>query len=109
MFSAIGPGIIGIVCIIVGVYNMRGNISSIHWYHRHRISQENIIPFGKLTGLGTIISGVSIVVFSMFLILHELTKLESLLIVGALTVVIGLVFGMVICIYAIIKYNKGLF
>lgn len=43
--------IIGVVCIILGISNMRGNISSLHSYHRHRVSEEDRIPFGKKGGL----------------------------------------------------------
>ena len=37
--------IVGIICIVLGVLNMRGNISSIHSYHRQRVKEEDIIPF----------------------------------------------------------------
>jgi hypothetical protein len=49
--------LVGIVCIVLGISNMKGNISSLHSYHRSRVSEEDRIPFGKKVGLGTIIIG----------------------------------------------------
>ena len=43
--------LVGVVCIVLGISNMRGNISSLHSYHRHRVSEEDRIPFGKQVGL----------------------------------------------------------
>ena len=57
--------IVGIICIVLGTLNMRGNISSIHSYHRHRVKEEDVIPFGKGVGLGTVIIGVAIIIFSV--------------------------------------------
>ena len=65
MAGNIVPFLVGVVCIILGISNMRGNISSLHSYHRHRVSEEDRIPFGKQVGLGIIIVGISIIVFSV--------------------------------------------
>ena len=40
--------LVGVICIVLGVSNMRGNISSIHSYHRQRVKEEDKIPFGKV-------------------------------------------------------------
>ena len=50
MTSFIGTLIVGVVCIVLGISNMRGNISSLHSYHRHRVTAEDRIPFGKMVG-----------------------------------------------------------
>ena len=34
--------IIGLALIVVGIFNMKGNISTIHSYHRKRIKEEDI-------------------------------------------------------------------
>ena len=54
---------VGIICIVLGISNMRGNISSLHSYHRNRVSEENRKPFGRIVGLGTIIVGVGIMLY----------------------------------------------
>ena len=35
---------IGILIILLGVFNLKGNIASIHWYNRRKVSKENQIP-----------------------------------------------------------------
>ena len=65
MAGFIVSAIIGVICIILGISNTQGNISSLHYYHRHRVSEEERIPFGKQVGLGTIIIGVGIILFSI--------------------------------------------
>ena len=57
MGDVIGPVILGIIISILGISNMKGNISSLHWYHRQRVSPDDVMPFGKRVGLGTLIIG----------------------------------------------------
>ena len=38
---------VGLLISILAIINMTGNISSLHWYHRHRVTEENKKPFGK--------------------------------------------------------------
>ena len=54
--------LVGVVFIVLGISNMRGNISTLHSYHRHRVSEEDRIPFGKQVGLGTIIIPIPIII-----------------------------------------------
>ena len=49
------PVALGAVIIGLGVQNMKGNISSLHRYHRKRVTEEDRIPFGRKVGLGSII------------------------------------------------------
>lgn len=65
MSAFVGTFIVGVVCILLGVSNMRGNISSLHFYHRYRVSEEDRMPFGKKVGIGTILCGCGIIVFSV--------------------------------------------
>ena len=55
--------IVGAFCIVLGVSNMMGNLSSLHSYHRHRVSEEDRIPFGRRVGLGTVMVGGGVDVF----------------------------------------------
>lgn len=109
MGAVIGPIILGIFISILGFSNMKGNISSIHWYHRKRITEENRLPFGRMIGLGTIICGVSIVIFGCLSLVAEKTQINIFTIIGAVIVVVGLVVGLALSLYAMIKYNKGIF
>lgn len=101
--------IVGVICIVLGVSNMRGNISSIHSYHRQRVTEQDIIPFGKRVGLGTIIIGIAIVVFSALDAITLYTDNQMFVLVGVVILIIGIIIGLVISFHAMIKYNKGIF
>ena len=101
--------LVGIVCIILGISNMRGNISSLHSYHRHRVSEEDRIPFGKQVGLGTIIVGIGIIVFSILSSVTLYTENNIFILVGTALLIVGIILGLVMSFRAMIKYNKGIF
>ena len=101
--------LVGVVCIVLGISNMRGNISSLHSYHRHRVSEEDRIPFGKQVGLGTIIIGIGIMVFSVLLSVTLYTENDIFALIGTALLIMGLVIGLVISFRAMQKYNKGIF
>ena len=101
--------LVGVVCIILGISNMRGNISSLHSYHRSRVSEEDRIPFGKQVGLGIIIVGIGIIVFSVLSSVTLYTENDIFILVGTAVLIIGIILGLVISFRAMIKYNKGIF
>ena len=109
MAENIFPFLVGVVCIILGISNMRGNISSLHSYHRHRVSEEDRIPFGKQVGLGIIIVGIGIIVFSVLSSVTLYTENDIFILVGTAVLIIGIILGLVISFRAMIKYNKGIF
>lgn len=49
MGDVIGPVILGIIISILGISNMKGNIS-LHWYHRQRVSPDDVMPSVKEWG-----------------------------------------------------------
>lgn len=100
---------LGIICIVIGVFNMRGNISSIHWHHRRRVAEEDILPFGRQVGLGTIIIGISIILCGFLFLAYELSKNDLFTIIGTIIMIIGVVIGSILSFRAMIKYNKGIF
>ena len=101
--------ILGILISILGIINMTGNISSLHWYHRQRVSEENRKPFGKLVGLGTLIIGLAMIVFGILFLISEQAQLEALVIIGVVELIASIIVGMVISFYAMKKYNGGIF
>ena len=109
MIGFIVSFLVGIVCVIIGITNMKGNISSLHSYHRNRVSEEDKIPFGKKIGLGTIIIGCAVIVFSILSGLSVYTGKDVLAAVGNVVLYAGLIAGIAISFYAMIKYNKGIF
>lgn len=108
MVEHIAPAILGIVCIVIGCMNRRGNLSTLHSYHRKRVSEEDRVPFGKLVGLGTILIGVALILTSALYILSSTLQIGVFSIVGTVFLTVGMVFGLGINLYAILKYNKGL-
>ena len=101
--------LVGVICIILGISNMRGNISSLHEYHRHRVSEEDRIPFGKQVGLGTIIMGSGVILFSTLSMISQYISNEILVWIGTALMIIGFIVGGIISFGAMIKYNKGIF
>ena len=100
---------VGAICIVLGIQNMRGNISSLHSYHRHRVSEEDRLPFGRLIGLGTIIAGASIIFYGLFMLLSEILSAEFLVIIGLALMILGMIVGLGLVFFAMIKYNRGIF
>jgi len=101
--------VFGALIIAMGAVNMCGNISTLHSYHRRRVSPENVRPFGKLVGLGTVLCGVGIIIFGTTNYIAEKTNATALTVVGAVVLVLLLIAGLVLSLYAMKKYNGGIF
>ena len=93
---------IGILLTILGIFNMKGNIASIHWYNRRKVTKENQKPYCLCMGLGTLIIGVGMITSG---IIQVFAGVE----VGAIFIAISVVIGLVLMLYAQFKYNRGLF
>ena len=100
---------LGIIVSVLGIINMTGNISSLHRYHRHRVTVENKKPFGKLVGLGTLIIGLVMIVFGILFFIFEKTQLQALMIIGEVQLIVGIIVGLALNFYAMKKYNGGIF
>ena len=96
--------IIGIICIALGISHRKGNVSLMHSYHKKHVSEENLLPFGKLVGLGVIIIGIAFIISGILLFVAG-----SLPIIANAVLVIGLVIGFAMIFYAMKKYNNGVF
>jgi amino acid transporter len=105
MFELVIQIIIGLVLIIIGFSNRKGNLKLLHSYHVKNVKKEDELPFGKLIGLGSIIVGITIIVVSIFdfLTRKEFTLVSNILLFS------GLIPGISIILYALFKYNKGIF
>ena len=101
--------LVGVICIVLGISNMKGNISSLHSHHRNRVSEEDRIPFGKQVGVGTIIIGIGIIVFSVLSAVTLYTENDIFILLGTVLLIGAIIIGLVISFRAMIKYNKGIF
>ena len=97
--------LLGILICVMGAINMTGNISTLHKYHRQRVTEENRKPFGKLVGLGTLVIGVGLIIFSVF----NFINVGILTTLGMTILIVSIVVGMGLNFYAMFKYNKGIF
>ena len=93
---------IGTLLTVLGIFNMKGNIASIHWYNRRKVTKENQKPYCMCMGLGTLIIGVSLIAAG---IIQVFAGVE----VGSILIAVGVVIGLVLMLYAQFKYNRGLF
>ncbi len=109
MGSSVGAIFLGVICLIIGIFNFKGDISTIHSYHRKRVSDGDRVPFGKKMGLSMLIIGTSLIFFGGLTVLSEKLGNDIFTIIGSVILITGLAIGLGIGIYAMIKYNKGIF
>ena len=109
MVGSITTVAVGVLIAVLGIINMTGNISSLHWYHRQRVTEEDRLPFGRAVGLGTLICGLSCLWFGVALLLCKWIPWEPFVWLAAALLFVGLAVGLVLTFKAILKYNKGLF
>ena len=93
--------VLGILLSVLGIINIRGNISTIHYYNRRKVREEDVPKYAKAVGTGTLIIGLSFICSFLVSFLSEL--LIPFVCVPA--VIVGLAF----ILYAQFRYNKGLF
>ncbi len=105
----ITPLLVGVLLIVLGIINMTGNISSIHSYHRARVTEENRKPFGKMVGLGTLLVGVGVVVFGSMMFLAEKLQNDICVFIGIAIMFVFMIVGLAISFKAMKKYNGGIF
>ena len=108
-FGVITILVVGILLIVLGCINMTGNISSLHWYHRQRVTEADRKPFGRLVGTGTVIIGASLVLGGLHIWIADFVTAPWLIWIAVGLMVAGFAVGLAVSFYAMIKYNKGIF
>ena len=93
---------LGIILTLLGIFNMCGNIASIHWYNRRKVTKENQKAYCLAMGLGTLIIGIALIAAA---IVQAIVGIEQ----GAFIILGGVVVGLALMLYAQFKYNRGLF
>ena len=93
---------LGVVCVMLGIFNMHGNIGTIHWYNRRKVTKENQKAYCTFVGLGTLIVGAAIIAGAVTQALGSITASGTVIGVGVLI-------GLALILYAQFKYNRGLF
>lgn len=103
------PIIVGLIIVVMGIANTKGNISTLHWYHRKRVSEADRVPFGRLVGSGTILMGTSLILFGVLSYAADSFRNPLLETIGTGIMVVSIIAGLGISFYAMMKYNKGIF
>lgn len=93
--------IIGLLISVLGIVNIKGNISTIHSYNRRKVKEEDIPKYGKAVGTGTLIMGIGLLIAFVVSFLSE----EAITYIVLPLFVVGLAF----ILYGQFKYNKGIF
>ena len=101
MTEAIVQIAIGVFLIVVGILNTKGHISMLHSYHRKRVKEDDVLPFGKKIGSGSIIIGLTIIAAGI----SDLLSLN----IANIILIVGFTPGIILIVYAMMKYNKGIF
>jgi hypothetical protein len=109
MIEVIVTFIVGIICIVIGIMNIRGNVSMLHEYHTKNVKEEDKESFGRLVGTGMLVLGGSIIVYSILKTLTIQLEDKIYIIIGTIIMIVGVIIGIFISFYAMRKYNDGIF
>ena len=93
--------ILGIFLSVIGIVNISGNISTIHSYNRRNVKEEDIAPYGRAVGTGTLVIGASLLLAYLVTFRNE-AAIDYIMLPAT---VVGLAF----ILYGQIKYNHGIF
>ncbi|MCD8189962.1 MAG: hypothetical protein LUD78_07040 [Clostridiales bacterium] len=92
---------LGMILLLLAGVNFSGNISTIHWYHRRKVTPQDAPKYGRTMGVGTGIIGLCAIATAA---LEAATNRNlDAVIIG------GCVVGLGVMLYAQIRYNHGLF
>ena len=93
--------LLGVILVVLGICNFRGHIESVHWYNRMRVSKEDQPLYGKCMGTGTAIMAISL---NLTRPLQRFSAREYHFYI----LLVGVVIGLIVILYAQFKYNRGL-
>lgn len=93
--------VLGIFLSVLGIVNMKGNISTIHSYNRRKVKEEDVPKYGRTVGTGTLIIGAALALAYFVTLWNE--EMVELIVLPALVV------GLAFILYGQIKYNHGIF
>ena len=94
--------LVGIIIVTLGITNIKGNISSIHWYNRRKVSANDISSYGKCMGTGSVIIGGSMIIAAILEMIFKSDIFDYITLFGCLV-------GFIVMLYGQFKYNKGIF
>ena len=93
--------ILGIFLSVLGIVNIKGNISTIHSYNRRKVKEEDVPKYRKAVGTGTVIIGASLILAYLVTFWNEAAI--DYIVLPAMAI------GLAFILYGQIKYNHGIF
>lgn len=93
--------VFGICLSVLGIINIKGNISTIHSYNRRNMKEEDIPKYGKAVGTGTLVIGASLIL-SYLVTFWNQASIDYI-------VLPAMVVGLAFILYGQLKYNHGIF
>lgn len=94
--------VLGILLVVLGSSNIRGNIASVHWYNRRKVTEEDRPKYGKWVGAGTCTIGGSLVLSALLGMAFRAAALDYVVLGGC-------VIGLALILYGQLRYNRGIF
>ena len=94
--------LLGVLLSILGITNIRGNISSIHWYNRRKVAACDVPKYGKCMGAGTLMFGGSLIVSALLEAVFQTAVWDNIVLLGCAA-------GLAVMLYGQFRYNKGIF
>ena len=105
METIIFSALLGIFIIVFGGFNLKGHVS---FLHRQWLTEKTVKAYGRLLGTGTILSGGSLMGFGACSFLAEQLGSDQIYLAGGVILLAGFATGLVMSLYALIRYNKSI-
>ena len=100
MIGSIIIGLVGIVLIILGyMVWKKEKISLFHDYHYDKVSEEDKKAFCTISGIGVVLIGIGLFITAIIIGITDSMR-------SFIPFAIGFVVGLIMLIYAGIKYNR---
>lgn len=93
---------LGVLMILLGVLNVRGDLSSIHWYNRRKVAAKDRPAYGRCMGAGSTAIGGSLLFTGILQLAHPAE-------VWYWITLLGVILGLGMMLYGQIRYNRGIF
>ncbi len=94
--------VLGLLLILMGILNLRGDLSSIHWYNRRKVAAEHRSAYGRCMGAGSAAIGGG-------LLLTGLLQLARPMEAWYWIALLGVILGLGLMLYGQFRYNRGIF
>ena len=96
---------LGAFVFVFGIFNLKGYVTFIH---KQWIEEKTKKIYGRLMGIGCLLIGSALMLYAGCSFAAEKLQNEQIYLGGSLAVVILIVVGLGLDLYAMIRYNKSI-